>query len=176
MSEDDAGEPPHVDEASAPRSLREFLRYFLGLGTWGFGGPIATVGYMQRDLVERRGWLGEAEFLDGVALGQTMPGPLAAQVVMWVGFLRRGWAGALATAAAFIAPSFLLVLAVAVIYARYSGLAVVQSLFYGIAPAVMAIIAIAAWKLARLTNRRDTRLWVISAVLAVVTAVSGAEI
>ncbi len=120
--------------------------------------------------------LGEAEFLDGVALGQTMPGPLAAQFVMWVGFLRKGWAGALATAATFIAPSFLLVLAVAVIYARYSGLAMVQSLFYGIAPAVMAIIAIAAWKLARLTNRRDTRLWVISAVLAVVTAVSGAEI
>src|SRR5258707_1251923 len=158
-----------------PPGFAAYLRYFLGLGTWGFGGPIASVGYMQRDLVERRGWLGEAEFLDGVALGQTMPGPLAAQVVMWVGFLRKGWAGALATAAAFIAPSFLLVLAVAVIYARYSGLAVVQSLFYGIAPAVMAIIAIAAWKLARLANRRDTRLWVISAVLALVTAVSGAE-
>jgi len=74
---------------------------------------MASVGYMQRDLVERRGWLSEAEFLDGVALGQTMPGPLAAQVVMWAGFLRKGWAGALATAAAFIAPSFLLVLAVA---------------------------------------------------------------
>lgn len=153
-----------------------FLRYFLGLGTWGFGGPIASVGYMQRDLVERRGWLSENEFLDGVALGQTMPGPLAAQVVMWIGFLRRGWAGALATAATFIAPSFLLVLAVAAVYARYSGLAVVQSLFYGIAPAVMAIIAIAACKLARLTNRRDVRLWAISAVLALVTAVTGAEI
>ncbi len=160
--------------ASAP-GFGAYLRYFLGLGTWGFGGPIASVGYMQRDLVERRGWLTEAEFLDGVALGQAMPGPLAAQVVMWVGSLRKGWAGALA-AAAFITPSFLLVLAVAVIYARYSGLAIVQSLFYGIAPAVMAIIAIAAWKLARLTNRRDTRLWAISAVLAVVTAVSGAEI
>jgi chromate transporter len=153
-----------------------FLRYFLGLGTWGFGGPIATVGYMQRDLVERRRWLSENEFLDGVALGQTMPGPLAAQVVMWVGYLRKNWAGALATAAAFIGPSFLLVLAVAAIYARYSGLAIVQSLFYGIAPAVMAIIAIAAYKLARLTNRRDVRLWAISAVLAAVTAVTGAEI
>jgi chromate transporter len=153
-----------------------FLRYFLGLGAWGFGGPIASVGYMQRDLVERRGWLTESEFLDGVALGQTMPGPLAAQVVMWVGFLRKGWAGALATAAAFIAPSFLLVLGVAVIYARYSGLPVVQALFYGIAPAVMAIITIAAVKLARLTNRRDRRLWAISAVLAIVTAVTGAEI
>jgi chromate transporter len=153
-----------------------YLRYFLGLGTWGFGGPIASVGYMQRDLVERRGWLTEAEFLDGVALGQTMPGPLAAQVVMWIGYLRKGWAGALATAAAFIAPSFLLVLAVAIVYARYSGLAIVQSLFYGIAPAVMAIIAIAAWKLAQLTNRSDRRLWAISCVLAIVTAVSGTEI
>src|SRR5258707_5631143 len=125
-----------------PPGFAAYLRYFLGLGTWGFGGPIASVGYMQRDLVERRGWLGEAEFLDGVALGQTMPGPLAAQVVMWVGFLRKGWAGALATAAAFIAPSFLLVLPVPGIYARYSGLAVCQSLFYGIAPAALTIIAI----------------------------------
>ena len=164
------------DAAPKTASFGAYLRYFLGLGTWGFGGPIASVGYMQRDLVERRGWLTEAEFLDGVALGQTMPGPLAAQVVMWVGFLRKGWAGALATAAAFIAPSFLLVLAVAVSYVRYSGLDIVQSLFYGIAPAVMAIIAIAAWKLAKLTNRRDRRLWAISLVLATVTAVSGAEI
>jgi chromate transporter len=171
-----AGNPQDAAGPGSPPGFGAYLRYFLGLGTWGFGGPIASVGYMQRDLVERRGWLSEADFLDGVALGQTMPGPLAAQVVMWAGFLRKGWAGALATAAAFIAPSFLLVLAVAVIYARYSGLAIVQSLFYGIAPAVTAIIAIAAWKLARLTNRSDRRLWAISAALAVVTAVSGAEI
>jgi chromate transporter len=97
---------PAAEPASAA-GFGAYLRYFLGLGTWGFGGPIASVGYMQRDLVERRGRLTEAEFLDGVALGQTMPGPLAAQVVMWIGYLRKGWAGALATAAAFIAPSFL---------------------------------------------------------------------
>jgi chromate transporter len=134
------------------------VRYFLGLGTWGFGGPIATVGYMQRDLVERRNWMTRADFVDGVALGQTMPGPLAAQVAMWVGYLRRGTFGALAVAAAFIAPSFLLVLTVAAIYRRYSGLPIVQSLFYGIAPVVVAIIAVAAWKLAKLTNKADRRL------------------
>jgi chromate transporter len=156
--------------------LRTFLGYFLGLGTWGFGGPIATVGYMQRDLVERRRWLSRQDFLDGVALGQTMPGPLAAQVVMWLGYLRAGTLGALATAAAFIAPSFLLVLAVAIAYAHYQGLPVVQALFHGIAPAVMAIIAVAAYKLARLTNGRDLRLWAISLVLAIVTALTGAEI
>src|SRR6266536_3139127 len=94
--------------------LRALLRYFLGLGTWGFGGPIATVGYMQRDLVERRGWLGRQEFLNGVALGQTMPGPLAAQVAMWVGYLERGPLGAFLVAIPFIAPSFALVVAVAV--------------------------------------------------------------
>jgi chromate transporter len=167
-------EPALADVRAVPWG--RFLGYFLGLGTWGFGGPIATVGYMQRDLVERRGWLSRKDFLDGVALGQTMPGPLAAQVVMWLGYLRAGTLGALATAAAFIAPSFLLVLAVAIGYAHYQGLPVVQALFHGIAPAVMAIIAVAAYKLARLTNRRDLRLWAISAVLALVTALTGAEI
>ncbi len=156
--------------------LRRLVRYFLVLGSTGFGGPIATVGYMQRDLVEQRGWLDREEFLNGVALGQTMPGPLAAQVTMWVGFLQRGALGALVVSVAFIAPSFLFVLAVAVLYARFSGLPVVQAVFYGVAPGVMAIIAIAAYKLAKLTNRRDLRLWTISAALAVVTAVTGAEI
>src|SRR6266536_916366 len=156
--------------------LRALLRYFLGLGTWGFGGPIATVGYMQRDLVERRGWLGRQEFLNGVALGQTMPGPLAAQVAMWVGYLERGPLGAFLVAIPFIAPSFALVVAVAAVYVRYQGLAVVQSLFYGIAPGVMAIIAIAAVKLARLTNRRDPRLWAISLLVGAVIAITGAEI
>ena len=151
------------------------LWYFLRLGTFGFGGPIAVVGYMQRDLVEKRGWIGKQDFLDGVALGQTMPGPLAAQVAMWVGYLGRGAVGAAATAVAFIAPSFLMVTAVAAVYAHYSGLGVVQALFYGIAPAVMAIIAIAAWKLVRLTDGKDWRAWVISGVVFAVTAATGQE-
>jgi chromate transporter len=157
-------------------AFRTLLRYFLGLGTWGFGGPIATVGYMQRDLVEKHQWLDRQDFLNGVALGQTMPGPLAAQVVMWVGYLRAGPLGALATSGLFILPSFILVLAVAVVYVEFQGLTVVQSLFYGIAPAVMAIIAIAAVKLGRLTNRADPRLWAISAATLAVTAATGAEI
>jgi chromate transporter len=164
------------DKEAAPASVPRLLRYFLGLGTWGFGGPIATVGYMQRDLVERNHWLDREEFLNGVALGQTTPGPLAAQVVMWVGYLRAGWLGALATAGAFILPSFVVVLGVAFFYVRYQGLSWVQGLFYGIAPAVIAIIAIAAVKLSRLTNGLDWRLWVISVATLVVTAVTGAEI
>jgi chromate transporter len=127
--------PAETDEVRPePPELGTFLRYFLRLGTLGFGGPIAVVGYMQRDLVEQRGWISKQDFLDGVALGQTMPGPLAAQVAMWVGYLKRGSVGAAATALAFIAPSFLMVFTVAAVYAHYSGLAIVQSLFYGIAP------------------------------------------
>jgi chromate transporter len=155
---------------------RDVLRYFIGLGTWGFGGPIATVGYMQRDLVEDRHWLDRSEFLNGVALGQTMPGPLAAQVVMWVGYLKNGALGALSTAVAFILPSYILVVLVAYLYVRFEGLEVVRALFYGIAPAVMAIIAVAAVKLARLTNSRDLKLWAISIVVGFVTALTGAEI
>src|SRR5213076_1761510 len=139
------------------------------------GGPIATVGYMQRDLVEDRKWVSEPEFLNGVALGQTMPGPLAAQVVMWVGFLQNGALGALATAVTFIVPSFLLVLAVAAVYVPNQGLAIVQDLFYGIAPAVMAVIAVAALKLARLTDKRDPKLWAITLIIGTVTAATGAE-
>jgi chromate transporter len=131
---------------------------------------------MQRDLVEGRGWMDRKDFLNGVALGQTMPGPLAAQVAMWVGYRRRGALGALAVSVAFILPSFLVVLAIAVLYVRYQGLDWVQALFYGIAPGVIAIIALAAVKLARLTNTTDRRLWATSAVLATVTAVTGAEI
>jgi chromate transporter len=167
---------PDDPAIARPPGFGSFVRYFLGLGIWGFGGPIATVGYMQRDLVERRHWMSRADFVDGVALGQTMPGPLAAQVAMWVGFLRRGSLGALAVAAAFIAPSFLLVLTVAAIYRRYSGLPIVQSLFYGIAPVVVAVIAVAAWKLAKLTDKKDRRLWTISILLMLVTAITGAEI
>lgn len=151
------------------------LRYFLRLGTLGFGGPIAVVGYMQRDLVEQRAWIAKQDFLNGVALGQTVPGPLAAQVAMWAGYLRRGALGAVATAAAFIIPSFLMVTAVAALYVHYAGLRVVQSLFYGIAPAVMAIIAIAAYKLVRLTDGKDWLAWAVSAVVFTVTALTGQE-
>jgi chromate transporter len=170
--------PPDAEQARSPDGapLRPFLRYFVGLGTWGFGGPIATVGYMQRDLVEQRKWVTERDFLNGVALGQTMPGPLAAQVVMWVGFLQRGAIGALGTSTLFILPSFVLVLCVAIVYVQFQGLAVVQALFYGIAPAVIALIAVAAVKLARLTDKADPKLWAISVLVAVVTAATGAEI
>ncbi|MEA2509245.1 MAG: chromate transporter [Actinomycetota bacterium] len=131
---------------------------------------------MQRDLVERRNWLDRDDFLNGVALGQTMPGPLAAQVAMWVGYLRRGTLGAFLVSLAFIVPSFIAVLTVAFFYVKFNGLDWVQGLFYGIAPGVMAIIAIAAVKLARLTDGRDARLWSITIAIGLVTAITGTEV
>jgi chromate transporter len=177
LPHDPGAEPaPEPGRAQPTIGFGRFLRYFLWLGTFGFGGPIATVGYMQRDLVEGRGWVNEQDFLNGVALGQTMPGPLAAQVAMWVGFLQRGAAGALLVALPFILPSFFVVLTVAIFYVSYQGLDWVQGLFYGIAPGVMAIIAIAAVKLARLTDRKEPRLWAISAITMLVTALTQSEI
>jgi chromate transporter len=169
-----AGVVPVVAEQRV--GFARFLRYFLGLGALGFGGPIATVGYMQRDLVEERHWMSKEDLVDGIALGQTMPGPLAAQVAMWVGYLQRGALGALGTAAAFIAPSFLIVVVIGFLYVRYRGIPAVQSIFYGVSPAVIAIIVLAAVKLARLTDGTDVRLWIISAVVGVATAVTGSEV
>src|SRR5712691_1257562 len=154
---------PH--ELAPGRTLRGLALYFLRLGSWGFGGPIALCGYMRRDLVERRGWYREDEYQQGLAVAQTMPGPLAAQLAMWLGFLERGAPGAALVALPFVVPPFLIVTAVAAIYAHYQGLSQVQSVFFGVDPALMAIIAIAAYKLARSTNKHDLLLWSIAAVV-----------
>src|SRR6266700_2810677 len=154
------------------RTLRALVLYFLRLGASGFGGPIALVGYMQRDLVEERGWFTEVEYRQGLALAQTMPGPLAAQLAMWFGFLQAGALGAAAVAVPFVLPPCLLVTAVAVLYTQYQGLAVVHEVFLGVGPAVLAIIAIAAYKLARTTNKADPLLWAIAAGVCAVTAIA----
>ena len=130
----------------------------------------------KRDLVETRGWFTEDEYRQGLALAQTMPGPLAAQLAMWFGFLEAGVLGAAAVAVPFVAPACVLVTAVAVIYAKYQGLPVVHEIFLGVGPAVLAIIAIAAYKLARATNKSDPLLWIIAAIVCAVTAAANKEI
>jgi chromate transporter len=131
---------------------------------------------MQRDLVDARGWFTEDEYKQGLALAQTMPGPLAAQLAMWFGFLEAGVLGAAAVAIPFVAPACVLVTAVAVFYAKYQGLPVVHEIFLGVGPAVLAIIAIAAYKLARSTNKSDPLLWIIAAIVCAVTAAANKEI
>jgi chromate transporter len=158
------------------RTLGGLVSYFLKLGSWGFGGPIALAGYMRRDLVEQRGWYTEEEYQQGLAIAQTMPGPLAAQLAMWLGFLERGALGALAVTIPFVVPPFLIVTAVAIVYVHYQGLSQVGDIFFGVGPVVMAIIAIAAWRLARSTNKYDPVLWAVAAIVCAATVIAGAEI
>jgi chromate transporter len=160
----------------AAGSLRDLWWYFLRLGTLGFGGPIALVGYMQRDLVETRAWITPSEYREGLTLAQLAPGPLAAQLAIYLGWLRAGVWGATVTGVAFVAPSFLMVLAISVLYVRYGGLPWMQGAFYGIAAAVIAIIARSAVKLVGLTLRRDGLLWVIFALNAAVVVRTQTEI
>ena len=163
-------------EAASSAGLWALVGYFLKLGTLGFGGPVALVGYMQRDLVERRRWIDDEEYKLGLALAQIMPGPLAAQLAIAIGFFRHGVLGATLVGLAFILPSFLMVLALSALYVAYGGLWWMQALFYGIAAAVIGIIVLAAQKLARKVNGRDPLLWAIFAVLAVTTVGLQAEL
>ena len=159
-----------------PCALRQFLGYFLYLGTFGFGGPIALAGYMQRDLVEKRRWISKEDYLDGLALAQLAPGPLAAQLAMYLGYVRAGIWGATLVSLVFILPSFVMVLGISWLYVRFGGLAWMQALFYGIGAAVIGIIVRAAYKLVKLTLEKDVGLWLIFLVLAIVTAATQSEI
>ena len=161
---------------AGPRTLRGLLRYFLALGTFGFGGPIALVGAMQRDLVERRRWFSQVDYAEGLALAQLAPGPLAAQLAIYLGWLRGGTSGATLVAIAFVLPSFLMVLVLSAVYVRYEGLAWMQGAFYGIGAAVIAIIGRSAWKLIRTTLGSDRLIWAIFAISAAVTAWTESEI
>jgi chromate transporter len=164
-----------VHPARVP-SLTAFIGYFLRLGTFGFGGPIALAGAMQRDLVEELGWVTKDEYVKGLALAQLAPGPLAAQLAIYLGWARAGVFGATLVAVAFVLPSFLMVMAISVAYVRFGGLAWMQSAFYGIGAAVIAIILRSAFKLVRLTLGRNWLLWILFVANAIATAVMEAEV
>lgn len=173
-------EPPpdsaEADLALTPCSLRELTLYFLRLGTFGFGGPIALAGYMQKDLVEKRRWISREDYVQGLALAQLAPGPLAAQLAIYLGWVRGGVLGATWIGLAFVIPSFLMVLALAALYLRFGGLAWMQGAFYGIGAAVIAIIGRSVWKLGKLTLAKDRLLWALFAVSAAVTAWTESEV
>lgn len=156
--------------------LRELVTYFARLGTIGFGGPAALVGYMRRDLVEERKTLDEDTYNLSLALAQIMPGPLAAQTAMAIGYFQGGVIGATLVGVAFILPSFLMVLALSVAYVAFGGLPWMQSLFYGVGAVVISIIAIASYRLGVGTNKRDPLLWGVFTLLFVATVWSGAEL
>ena len=168
--------PEEAPPTAKPFATRDLLLYFLGLGTTGFGGPVALVGYMQRDLVERRGWYTPDEYREGLALAQLAPGPLAAQLAMYLGWARGGAVMAALVGLAFVLPSFVMVLAIGIGYLRFGGLPWMQGAFYGIGAAVIAIIVRSATKLTRLTLGKDRLLWALFAVAAVITAWTESEV
>ena len=128
-------------------SLADITLYFLKLGTWGFGGPVALVGHMNRDLVEEKKWISEEEYKEGLALAQLAPGPLAAQLGIYIGFLNYGLLGATLTGVAFVIPSFIMVVLLGIAYQLYGGLTWMQAVFYGVGAAVIGIISLSAYKL-----------------------------
>jgi chromate transporter len=157
-------------------TLARVASYFLRLGATGFGGPIALAARMHRDLVEGGGWITEADYQEGLAFSQLLPGPLAAQLAMYIGWLRCGSMGAVLVAVTFVLPSFLMAMAVGIVYVHYGRLTWIQGAFYGIGASVIAIIAQGVYKLSRKALRKDWFLWALFAIVAAVTASTGTEI
>ena len=160
---------------AVPYSLWDMTAYMLGLGTWGFGGPVALVGYMNRDLVERRGWISESEYKEGLTLAQLMPGPLAAQLAIYLGYVHYSVRGATVVGLAFVLPSFLMVLALGWAYVLFGGLPWMQAVFYGVGSSVIGIIVVSAYKLTAKTIGRDKLLWGIFLTSAITTIVTESE-
>lgn len=156
-------------------SLSQLVLYFLKLGTVGFGGPVALVGYMYRDLVERRNWISDAEYKEGLTLAQLMPGPLAAQLAIYLGYVHYGVLGATLVGVTFVLPSFLMVLALGWAYVEFGGISWMQAVFYGVGASVIGIISISAYKLTQKTIGTNRLMWVIFLSSAAATVITESE-
>jgi chromate transporter len=179
MKADVHAEPGNHEDKLVPSvegvPLSRLVAYFLRLGTIGFGGPIALVGYMQRDLVEDRHWVSTEDYLEGLAFSQLSPGPLAAQLANYLGWVHSGTLGATLVGIAFVLPSLLMVLALAAMYVHFGQLAWIQGMFYGIGAAVSAIIVRSAWRLIQKTLGKDYLLWTVFAILTITTVWTESE-
>ena len=170
-------------KTKAAYSLKQLVLYFLKLGYSGFGGPVALVGYMQRDLVEQRKWISEEEYKEGLALAQLAPGPLAAQLGIYLGFVHYGVLGATLAGIAFVLPSFLMVVAIGVAYKMFGGLPWMQAVFYGVGAAVIGIITMSAYKLTAKSVskfnaeaiKKNWLLWLFYIVAVIITAITQTE-
>jgi chromate transporter len=157
-------------------SLKDLLLYFLKLGATGFGGPVVLAEHMQRDLVETRGWISKESYVEGFALAQLAPGPLAAQLAIYLGWAHSGILGATLVGICFILPSFIIVLGLAALYLRFGGLRWIQGLFYGIGAAVIAIMTQSSIKLVRKTIKRDWLLISLATTSTLITIITESEI
>lgn len=156
-------------------TLRQLAGYFLRLGATGFGGPVALVGYMRRDLVDTRGWIDEADYREGLALAQLAPGPLAAQLAIYIGYVHYRILGATLAGLAFVIPSFIMVVALGWAYVTYGGLPWMKAVFYGVGASVIGIIAWSAYKLTTRSLGKDRLLWGIALIAAALTILTESE-
>lgn len=160
-----------ASRAAPGYTLGELVVYMLRLGTIGVGGPVALVGFMYRDLVEHRQWISDADYKEGMTLAQLMPGPLAAQLAIYLGYVHFRVVGATLAGIAFVIPSFLMVVGLGAAYTGFGGLGWMQAVFYGVGAAVIGIMAMSAKKLTEKSVRKDKLLWGIYLLLAVVTVI-----
>src|SRR5215469_2116314 len=158
-----------------PPRIRDLVMYFLRLGTFGFGGPVALCGLMEKELVQDRGWLTKQEMRDAIAVSQSLPGPLAIQVGIFAAYLRGGFWGAWAGGWAFILPNFLIVATLGALYVHFGGLSWMTAIFYGVSPAVIALILHSCWRLAKL-GMEDWLQWAIAVVAFAITVGLEAEV
>jgi chromate transporter len=172
-----------MQSTKAPYSLRDMVLYFFKLGYSGFGGPVALVGYIHRDLVEERKWISEEEYKDGLALAQLAPGPLAAQLSIYLGYVHYRLLGATLAGVAFVLPSFFMVVVLGIAYKLFGGLPWMQAVFYGVGAAVVGIIVISSY---RLTEKSISKfnskafaqhwmLWLFFIIGAVITVITERE-
>jgi chromate transporter len=155
--------------------MRDIVGYFLRLGTVGFGGPVSLVGQMEKELVQERRWLTAEEMRNAIAVSQTLPGPLAIQVGIFIAYLLGGFWGAWAGGWAFILPNFVIVAVLAALYVHFGGLSWMTPVFYGVSPAVIALILHSCWRLAKL-GMEDRLQWMMTAGCFVVTIWLQAEV
>src|SRR5882762_10972867 len=163
------------DKTAQRVPIRELVRYYLRLGLIGFGGPVALVGQMERELVGERKWLTKEEMREGIAVCQSLPGPLAIQVGIWISYIRGGFWGAWAGGWAFILPNFVIVTVLGALYVHYGGLSAVKAVFYGVSPAVIALILHSCYRLTKL-GMKDWLEWVLAAAAFVITVAVQAEV
>jgi chromate transporter len=176
MSDLNTTTAPAATASGSPNyTLWQLVRYMLALGTWGFGGPVALAGYMYRDLVEKRKWITDADYKEGLALAQLMPGPLAAQLAIYLGYVHYRFLGASLVGVAFVLPSFFMVVALGAAYVAYGGIGWMQSVFYGVGATVIGIIAMSAYKLTTKSIGKDKLLWPIFLISAAVTVITKSE-
>ena len=164
-----------VEPATDRILIRDLVRYYLRLGLLGFGGPVALVGQMECELVGEKKWLTKEEMRESIAVCQSLPGPLAIQVGIWISYIRGGFWGAWAGGWAFILPNFIIVAALGALYVRFEGLPAVAAIFYGVSPAVIALILHSCYRLTKL-GMKDWLEWGLAAAAFAITVAVRAEV